>query len=352
MLQARIIKHILNFKVPGKTSRGTLTHKESWYLLLHDSELNYTGIGECSTIPDLSIDFRSDYVEQLEQICGQINAGVSIESINVNEFPSIAFALEVALADLASNTHSQNILFPSEFTDGKIGIPINGLVWMGSREYMEQQIRDKINQGYHTIKLKVGSLDFEEEVNMVRNIRKQFSPDDITIRLDANGAFTTRNALKKIKRFSEFSVHSIEQPIRQGQVEAMAELCRISPIPIALDEELTGNFTSWQKEDLLKNIKPQYIILKPSLVGGFATSLEWISLAGKHGIGWWITSALEGNIGLNAIAQWTFTLHNPLPQGLGTGQIYSNNVGSPLTISEGSLYYQSDKSWDLNLLQW
>lgn len=352
MLHARVIKHLLKFNEPAKTSRGTLAQKTTWYILLHDYYISYTGIGECSTIPGLSIDDRPDYLQKLKEVCGDINAGMPIELLNLYQFPSIAFALEVALADLACNTHPQNILFPSEFTEGNVGIPINGLVWMGSREYMEQQIRKKLEQGFDTIKLKVGALDFETELDILRNIRKQFSSSDIAIRLDANGAFTPENAVEKLSRFSEFSIHSIEQPIRQGQAEAMAELCRVSPIPVALDEELIGNFSNEQKDELLKVIKPQYIIIKPSLIGGFATSSEWIACAEKHSIGWWITSALEGNIGLNAIAQWTYTLNNPMPQGLGTGQIYSNNIGSPLNISHGKLYYQSDKQWDLSFLEW
>ena len=352
MLNARIIKHKLNFKVPAKTSRGTLVDKKAWYILLHDYFIGYTGIGECSIIPGLSIDDRSDYEDKLAEVCGEINAGVPVEMLDLAEFPSIAFALETAMADLASNSENQNILYPSAFTAGKAGIPINGLVWMGSREFMEKQISEKIEQGFDTIKLKVGALDFESELDIISNIRKQFSPEDITIRLDANGAFTPENALERLNCFSAFSIHSIEQPIRQGKVEDMAKLCRTTPIPIALDEELIGIFTPKEKEELLNSIKPQYIILKPGLIGGFAASNEWISIAAKEGIGWWVTSALEGNIGLNAIAQWTFTLNNALPQGLGTGQIYTNNIASPLTISKGRLYYIPRNEWDLSFLEW
>ena len=352
MLHARVIKHILNFKEPVQTSRGILAIKKTWYILLHDYFIGYTGIGECSIIPGLSIDDRSDYEQKLAEVCGDINSGMPIEMLDLDQFPSIAFALEVALADLACNTHPQNILFPSEFTDGKIGIPINGLVWMGNRQFMEKQIKEKLNKGFDTIKLKVGSLDFDAELDIIRNIRKQFLPGDVTIRLDANGAFTPENAMDKLNRFSEFSIHSIEQPIRQGQSEIMAALCRTSPIPIALDEELIGVVALKEKEELLKAINPQYIILKPSLIGGFASTSEWISIAGRFDIDWWVTSALEGNIGLNAIAQWTFTLKNPMPQGLGTGQIYSNNIKSPLSVSDGKLLYLPGKKWDLSLMQW
>ncbi len=351
MLHARVIKHILNFKVPAKTSRGTLTRKNSWYILLHDYFIGYTGIGECSVIPGLSIDDRPDYEQKLTEISSKINAGVPIEMLNLAEFPSIAFALEMAVADLNCNTEEQFVLYPSEFTEGDAGIPINGLVWMGSRDYMEQQIIEKLQHGFNTIKLKVGALDFETELDILRNIRKQFSPKDITIRLDANGAFTCDNVKEKLLRFSEFSIHSIEQPIRQGQAEAMAEICLESPIPIALDEELIGIFSDGQREQLLKTIRPQYIILKPGLLGGFMACNKWTSIADEQGINWWITSALESNIGLNAIAQWTFRLKNPLPQGLGTGQIYTNNISSPLTMLDGNLYCLPGKEWDLNLFR-
>ncbi len=352
MLQARVVSHILDFVIPGKTSRGTLTKKVSWYLLLHDTKIGYTGVGECSTLPNLSIDDRPDFCQKLNFVCQQINAGIRLDSIDLVEFPSIAFALEVALADLSNHAFPQTIVFPSEFTNGQTGIPINGLVWMGRREYMEAQIKEKIDQGFSTIKLKVGALDFETEIDILRNIRKQFSPSDITIRLDANGAFTSENAVDKLNRFAEFFIHSIEQPIGQGHPNAMACLCASSPIPIALDEELIGIYSSEEKELLINTIRPQYIILKPSLLGGFAACNDWISIAEKYDIGWWVTSALEGNVGLNAIAQWTFTLNNPLPQGLGTGQVFTNNIDSPLTISEGKLYYCPEKSWDLTMLQW
>jgi o-succinylbenzoate synthase len=352
MLNARIVKHILNFKEPVTTSRGTLSQKQTWYILLHDYFVGYTGIGECAVIPDLSIDDRPDYFQKLTEVCGEINSGMPIDYIDLEEFPSIAFALEMAMADLAYHTFPQNILFPSQFIEGEHGIPINGLVWMASREIMEQQVRMKIQQGFDTIKLKIGALDFEDEIAILQAIRQQFSPEVISIRLDANGAFTAENAMEKLSRLSEFSIHSIEQPIRQGQRESMADLCRMSPISIALDEELIGRFTQQEQEELLAQIKPQYIILKPSLIGGFAASERWIASAAKNDINWWITSALEGNIGLNAIAQWTFTLNNPMPQGLGTGQIYSNNIESPLTIVKGKLYYDVKKKWDLSLLRW
>jgi len=351
MLNARIVKHSLNFKVPGKTSRGVLTQKECYFIILHDTVSNQSGIGECSTLPDLSLDHIPEYNSKITEVCHLINGGTEPMAIDLADFPSIVFGLEIALADLSAKSKEQNILFPSAFTEGKEGIPINGLVWMGSREYMEQQINEKLAQGFDTIKIKVGALDLATELDILRNLRNQFSSDKITIRLDANGAFDTDEALGILGQFAPFDIHSIEQPIRQGQPEAMAALCRNSPIPIALDEELIGRFSLTEKEELLRFINPAYLILKPSLIGGFKASESWITLAEKQHIGWWVTSALESNIGLNAIAQWTYLLNNPMPQGLGTGQVYTNNIQSPLTISEGKLFYDHAQSWDLNLFQ-
>jgi o-succinylbenzoate synthase len=333
----------LQFKFPAGTSRGVLLHKPSSFLLLEKD--GFTGIGECSTIPDLSIDPVDSYPEKLEEVCRLLNEGHDPGSIDLSLFPSIAFGLETALLDLAAN--GSKCLFPSAFTQGETGIPINGLVWMGDRDFMQKQIREKIAAGYHCIKLKVGALDFETELEIISGIRQQFSPEDIELRLDANGGFTPTDALEKFEKLAAFHIHSIEQPIKQKQFEAMAELCIQSPIPIVLDEELIGVKPA-DKEFILEKIKPAYIILKPSLVGGFRQSEEWIRLAEKHNIAWWITSALEANIGLNAIAQWTYTLNSQLPQGLGTGQLYHNNIPSPLVIENAKLFYKQDVDWDLN----
>jgi L-alanine-DL-glutamate epimerase-like enolase superfamily enzyme len=227
----------------------------------------------------------------------------------------------------------------------KAGIPINGLVWMGDREFMQKQIREKIAAGYRCIKLKVGALDFETELEIISGIRQQFSPEDIEIRLDANGGFMPADALEKLKRLSEYSIHSIEQPIKPRQWEAMAEICEKSPIPVVLDEEL---IVTSPNEAMLQQINPAYIILKPSLLGGFRISEEWIRLAENNNIGWWITSALEANVGLNAIAQWTASLNSTMPQGLGTGQLYHNNIPSPLEIREAKLWYNQNQQWDLS----
>jgi o-succinylbenzoate synthase len=333
----------LQFKFPAGTSRGVLLHKSSSFLLLEKD--GFTGIGECSTIPNLSIDPVETYSEKLEEVCRLLNEGVDPGSIDLSLFPSIAFGLDTALLDLKAK--GSKCLFPSAFTQGETGIPINGLVWMGDKDFMQKQIREKIAAGYRCIKLKVGAIDFETELEIISGIRQQFSPHDIELRLDANGGFTLTDALEKLEKLAAFHIHSIEQPIKQKQLEDMATLCNQSPIPIVLDEELIG-VTSEDKEFILAKIKPAYIILKPSLIGGFRQSEEWIRLAEKHDIAWWVTSALEANIGLNAIAQWTFTLNSMLPQGLGTGQLYHNNIPSPLAIESANLFYKPKNNWDLS----
>jgi len=333
----------LQFKFPAGTSRGVLLHKPSSFLLLEKD--GFRGIGECSTIPNLSIDPVETYSEKLEEVCRLLNEGVDPDSIDLSLFPSIAFGLETALLDLKAK--GSKCLFPSAFTRGETGIPINGLVWMGDKDFMQKQIREKIAAGYHCIKLKVGALDFETELEIISGIRQQFSPEDIELRLDANGGFTPTDALEKLEKLAAFHIHSIEQPIKQKQLEAMATICQQSPIPIVLDEELIG-VRSEDKEFILEKIKPAYIILKPSLIGGFRQSEEWIRLAEKHSIAWWITSALEANIGLNAIAQWTYTLNSQLPQGLGTGQLYHNNIPSPLAIENARLFYKPEVDWNVS----
>ncbi len=343
-MNARYVNHQLKFKFPAGTSRGVLQEKPSTYLLLEENGV--TGIGECSTIPDLSIDSTDTYQTKIEEVCQWLNDGNAPENIDLSEYPSIAFGLETALLDLKSN--GSKLLYDNDFSAGKAGIPINGLVWMGDKEFMQKQIREKITAGYRCIKLKVGALDFETELDIIKNIRREFTKNDIELRLDANGGFSPKDALVKLNRLSEFQIHSIEQPIKQKQWEAMAEVCQKSPIPIVLDEELIG---SAPDETMLKQIKPAYVILKPSLIGGFEISEKWISLAETLKIGWWVTSALESNIGLNAIAQWTASLNSTLPQGLGTGQLYHNNIPSPLEIRNAALYYNPNENWNLDVIR-
>jgi L-alanine-DL-glutamate epimerase-like enolase superfamily enzyme len=259
-------------------------------------------------------------------------------------FPSIQFGLETAFRSLAAD--NPFVPFPSAFTRGKKDISINGLVWMGDPAFMRSQIEEKISAGFRCIKLKIGALDFAEELRMLESIRHRFDKREIEIRVDANGAFSPDDAMSKLDRLSAFGLHSIEQPIAPGQNDAMALLCAESPIPVALDESLIGVFSEEGKRAIVRDIRPQYLILKPSLIGGFHGAQSWITLAEEYNIGWWATSALESNVGLNAIAQWTFLQHNPMPQGLGTGALYTNNIGSPLTVASGALHYHNKKSWE------
>jgi o-succinylbenzoate synthase len=342
-MTAKYSRYILNFKLPSGTSRGVMTEKETWFIILEND--GKEGVGECGILRGLSIDDRPDYEEKLQWVCANIHLGEAALWEALKEFPSIQFGLETAFRSLASD--NPYVLFPSEFTSGKKNIPINGLVWMGDEAYMKQQIEDKLAQGFNCIKLKIGAIDFEKEIGLLAFIREHFTAEQIEIRVDANGAFAVSDALDKLHQLSIFELHSIEQPIRAGQAEAMANLCLGTPLPIALDEELIGVFNYDDKEALLKKIQPQYIILKPSLVGGFKGTDEWIQLAEKYNIGWWITSALESNIGLNAIAQYTFTKNNPMPQGLGTGALYTNNFDAPLVVSKGELCYDTSLQWDI-----
>jgi O-succinylbenzoate synthase len=341
---ARYQKYCLQFKRPSGTSRGVLTEKETWFIILEEN--GKKGIGECGLLRGLSIDDREDYEEKLQWTCKNIHLGKGVLWENLIEFPSIQFGIEMAFESLSAENPFE--LFPSEFTKTQKSIPINGLVWMGDEAYMKQQIEEKIASGFHCIKLKIGAIDFEKELQLLHFIRQNFSSDKIEIRVDTNGAFDSKDALFKLKQLAGFYIHSIEQPIAKNQHDMMAELCKVTPIPIALDEELIGVFSLEEKEVLLQKIKPQYIILKPSFIGGFRGTQEWISLAEKYNIGWWITSALESNIGLNAIAQWTYLQKNPMPQGLGTGALYANNFDCPLEVSNGQLWY-TDKAWDFNL---
>jgi o-succinylbenzoate synthase len=273
--------------------------------------------------------------------------GLNILLNELTEFPSIQFGVEQAFLSLKSESLFE--LFPSEFTNGKATIPINGLVWMGDETFMRHQVKNKIESGFKCIKLKIGAIDFQTELNILKSIRKEFSVSDIELRVDANGAFLVNEALEKLKYLSDYQLHSIEQPIKPKQFDVMAKLCEATPLPIALDEELIGVFSVTEKEELLQTIQPQYIILKPSLIGGYKGSQEWINRAKKHKIEWWITSALESNVGLNAIAQWAYTLNTIMPQGLGTGSLYTNNFTSPLQVKNGTLQHFKQLHWNFNL---
>ena len=342
-MKATFFKHTLQFKQASGTSRGVLTLKDTWFIKLENNILK--GIGECGMFKGLSIDHRDDFELKLKWTCQNIDLGLEVLLGQLVSFPSIQFGLEKAFASL--NNKSPFELFPSEFTKGKDSIPINGLIWMGESSFMKQQIKDKLEGGFSCIKLKIGALDFETELALLKSIRNEYDMQTIEIRIDANGAFKPNEALEKLKQLSDYNLHSIEQPINQGQIDDMAQLCLDTPIPIALDEELIGIFSVTNKQFLLQTIKPQYIILKPTLVGGFKGSQQWIDVAESNKIGWWVTSALESNIGLNAIAQWTYTLNNTLPQGLGTGGLFTNNVQAPLVVRSGRLFYDLKTNWNL-----
>ena len=343
-MKASYKKYTLNFKRPSGTSRGVLTTKETWFLILEEE--NNFGIGECGILRTLSIDDRPDYEEKLKWTCQNIHLPKDELLAELVEFPSIQFGVEMALLSLQSQDPFQ--LFPSAFTNGEKGIPINGLIWMGEEAFMHEQIQQKLEQGFSCIKLKIGAIDFDKEIALLQSIRKKYSASEIELRVDANGAFKPQEALQKLQRLSELDLHSIEQPIKQGQFSEMAKLCAKTPLPIALDEELIGVFSVTKKEELLQTIQPQYIILKPSLIGGFKGTQEWIDLAEKQNIGWWITSALESNIGLNAISQFTFMQDSNMPQGLGTGSLYTNNIESPLMVKGEYITYAPEKTWDVN----
>lgn len=345
-MKADHTKYVLKFKQPGGTSRGVLTEKTTWFLKLTDENGN-TGIGECALFKGLSHDDRSDYESTLQWVCQNIELGKEKLLSRLSEFPSIQIGVETAFLSLAGNDRQQ--LFSTDFSRGKEGIPINGLIWMGKPDFMYEQIDKKLEQGFTCLKLKIGALDFANEIDILRSIRKRYAPDELTIRVDANGAFGPSEAPHRLEQLSRLGIHSIEQPIKPRFVDELAELCRDTPLPIALDESLIGIIDVTKKQSLLQTIRPQFIILKPSLVGGFSGTDEWIDEAGKLDIDWWITSALESNIGLNAIAQYTSTRKIDKPQGLGTGSLFTNNIEGPLEIIGEELWFNKNKSWDINL---
>ncbi|MCE2743841.1 MAG: o-succinylbenzoate synthase [Fluviicola sp.] len=337
-MKASFKKHTFYFKRPSGTSRGVLTEKHSWFIeLFEENNPSIKGIGECSIIPGLSpdfVDFES-YEIKLNEVCLNLEKYTSNFDL-LNEFPSILFGLETALLDLQNG--GKQIIFNNSFSSGDRRIPINGLIWMGDADFMQEQIEQKLEEGFSCLKMKIGAIDFESELKILESIRNRFSSDKITLRVDANGAFPPSEALSKLERLSEFDIHSIEQPIRQGQWAEMKQLCTETKVPIALDEELIGITALGDRKNLLDTIQPQFIILKPSLHGGITGCKEWISLAEERSIPWWITSALESNIGLNAVCQFTGEYANNLPQGLGTGGLYTNNIESNLTIENGEIY--------------
>ena len=334
-----IEEKVLHFKQPAGTSRGVYTTRRSWFVILTD-ENGRQGVGECAPLPNLSCDDLPDYGKKLEEILNESIPNLDDLS-HLKEYPSMLFGIETALLNLKTGS---SMLFDTPFGRGEEGIPINGLVWMGSFEEMQQRIEQKLAQGFHCVKLKIGAIDFNAELELLKKIRSRYSRQEIELRVDANGAFSPDEALQKLEQLSLYDIHSIEQPIRQQQWSDMAMLCRESPIPIALDEELIGVNDSFTKTQMLDIIKPAYIILKPSLHGGISGTQEWISLARNRGIGSWMTSALESNVGLNAIAHLTAFIYGPhiqQPQGLGTGQLFTDNIPIPLEIRDDKLWYKA-----------
>lgn len=336
----------LHFKRPAGTSRGVMQVKNSWILKLSDGI--HTGTGEISVIEGLSPDFKDikSFEEKIVKVCSNLEHGTwniehgqKIVSV-LNDDPSIKFGVETALLDLQND--GKGIIFNNDFIKGKKKIPINGLVWMGNEAFMQEQIEQKLNEGFSTIKMKIGAIDLETELELLKSIRAKYSAEQITLRVDANGSFSPHQAIDVLKKLADLKIHSIEQPIKAGQWQAMKELCASTPTPIALDEELIGINDRKEKIELLNTIQPQYIILKPSLHGGISGTQEWIELAEERSIPWWMTSALESNIGLNAICQLTAEYSNELPQGLGTGSLYTNNIESDLVVEKGFIFKKMD----------
>ena len=341
MYNIQITPRLLHFKQPAGTSRGVYNTRKVWYIEISSMENpSIKGIGECAPLPNLSCDDVPQYEEVLQQACSRVAREGNIPTESLRNYPSILFGLETALRHYETGSLA---LWDTPFSRGEAGIPINGLIWMGNFEEMYRQIEAKMEAGYRCIKLKIGAIDFDAELTLLKHIRSRFSVKDIELRVDANGAFSPAEAMHKLDALSKLDLHSIEQPIRAGQWEEMARLTARAPLPIALDEELIGHNTPEIKQELLSAIRPQYIILKPSLHGGICGSNEWIAEAEKQNIGWWVTSALESNIGLNAIAQWCATLHNALPQGLGTGQLFTDNIDLPLEIRKDCLWFCAEK---------
>lgn len=347
-LEARVVKRNFVFKQASYTSRGMLQEKDSFFLVVWEKgSPDVKGIGEFSPLKGLSPDFGAPGEAKLQEVASNIQAYEEYLSGTLEAFPAVLFALETALIDL--HGFGRGLLFESDFTRGREAILTNGLIWAGEPEFVVKQINEKLEEGFRVLKMKIGALPFEQELHILGLLRERFSPDEIEIRLDANGAFSFGEALRKLETLADFGIHSMEQPIKAGQWEQMEEICRKSPVPVALDEELTGISDSFAMQEMLETIMPSYIILKPTLSGGLSGAESWANEAEELGIGWWATSALESNIGLNAISQWTYIRQNPLPQGLGTGRLFTQNIPSPLFIKDGLTWYDATKTWEPGL---
>lgn len=344
MLKAAWCRYRLDFKFLAKTSREEMRVKDTYFVKLYDSnDPEIYGIGECALFKGLSADDVPEFETCLSDACTDPKAELPPMS-------AIRFGFETARADLCHN--GRRIIYPGTWQAGESAIAINGLIWMGNKATMLHRIKEKIDKGFRILKLKIGGINFEDETDILRAIRSHFSERELELRLDANGSFNALNVMERLNQLSQYGIHSIEQPVKAGQTELMSYICEHSPIDIALDEELIGFRNDDEMNAILDNLRPQYIILKPSLCGGFERADKWIELANKHGIGWWATSALESNIGLNAIAQWVSVKNNKMVQGLGTGELYHNNIPSPLAMKGAKLVCRTDRQWEIPYLQW
>ncbi|MBL7965046.1 MAG: o-succinylbenzoate synthase [Flavobacteriales bacterium] len=349
MLRARWIERTLKPRFELGTSKGTITQRTVWYLMAWDeARPDVIGMGEAALFPGHSKEFPADVRTKLLELCADTRNWRARLSDDLADVPSVRFAVEQCLSDLEHQ--GSKVHMASAFTLGEQGIPINGLVWMGDKATMHKRIREQLNAGFHTVKMKIGAIGVADELDLLREVRREYKASEVALRVDANGAFTAANVMNVLQRLSDLEIHSIEQPVPPGLYEVMAEVCASSPVPIALDEDLIGLNRADVKRDLLEQVKPHYIVIKPSLVGGWDAAREWITKAEERGIGWWITSALESNIGLNAIAQFTATLPFEGAQGLGTGSVYLNNIPSPLEVADGTLHYRPEREWDLTSL--
>lgn len=347
-LHVRDVPRTFHFKQPAGTSRGVYTERHVWYVVITSpAERQLLGIGECAPLPALSCDDLPDYGSRLRAFCARLEETGQLDYEALRPYPSMLFGLETALLSARASLRGDYLhLYDTPFSRGETGIRINGLVWMGSFGEMAARMEEKLRAGFRCVKIKIGAIDFEDEVELLRRLRERFSPSQVELRVDANGAFSPAEAPEKLARLAAFGLHSIEQPIRAGQWEEMARLCRTSPLPIALDEELIGIHDPAEKRRMLDAVRPRHIVLKPSLHGGLRGAEEWMAAARERGIGYWITSALESNVGLNAIAQWTATLDvaaQDLTHGLGTGQLFTDNFrGTDLQI-EGERLWATGK---------
>ena len=349
MLRARWIEHTLHPDFSLGTRKGPINDRIVWYLIAwDDARPDVKGIGEAALFPGHSKEFPADVRTKLVELCARTDDWRHRLITDLVDVPSVRFAVEQCMRDLAVSGTKE--LFPSEFLVGRSTLPINGLVWMGDKATMRERIREQIDGGNTCVKMKIGAIGIADELELLSAVRKEFSAADLTLRVDANGAFDALNVMDVLEQLAALDVHSIEQPVAPGLYEVMAELCDRSPIPIALDEDLIGLNRHDLKADLLDHVRPAYIVLKPSLVGGWQAAQEWIDLANERKIRWWVTSALESSIGLNAIAQWVATLGVTMPQGLGTGKVYANNIPSPLLAERGQLRYRPEVAWDLSSL--